>query len=345
MRGPEFTRRAALAMLAGAASATTPGAQGLPAALDISPGREKRLHDAAKGEGEVVVYSTAPPDDNKAFTTAFEARYGVPVKLWRSSSEDILTRAIAEFRAGRTQADVFLNTGVGLETLYREKQLQSVTSPHIEKLVTEAMPAHRQWAGVYLAPMVHLYNTNLIKQADLPKTWDDLLDARWKDKLAVEAADFDWFQLVVERIGREKGLALFRDIAQRNKVSVRKGHSLLANLVVAGEVPLALTTYQFTVEQLRLSGAPVDWFVIGPAVSAQVGVAIPTAPRHPNAALLFYDFLLSEGQDIMEKRHFITTRKESIAGAKIPIEIQDAAHVLDNATEWEDLYRKTFGFK
>ena len=92
----------------------------------------------------------------------------------------------------------------------------------------------------------------------MPTTWEGFLDPRWAGKLAIEAADFDWFQGVVETMGKERGLALFREIAAKQKISVRKGHTLLANLVVAGEIPLALTTYHFTTEQLRASGAPAD---------------------------------------------------------------------------------------
>ncbi len=315
------------------------------AAADLGPERGGRLLEAAKLEGEVVAYSTAPPEDNKALTEAFTARYGVPVKLWRSSSEDILLRAMAEAKAGRPQADVFINTGLGLEPMYREKLLQPIVSPYTSRLLPEAYPAHHEWVGFYLAPLVQLYNTNLVKAADLPKTYDDLLDPRWKDKLAIEAADFDWFQAVVEKIGRERGLALFREIVAKNRISVRKGHSLLANLVIAGEIPLALTVYQFTAEQLRASGAPVNWFVIPPAMAIQVGIGIGREAKHPNAAALLYDFLINEAQDLLQKRNFVATRKDIAAKAAFPIQVQDAVRVLDGAREWEELYRRTFNFR
>ncbi len=342
----EFARRAALAALfalcAATAAAQQPRAAMPAAAADMGPTREKGLLDAAKIEGEVVVYSTAPPDDNKAITGAFEARYGIPVKLWRGSSEEILQRVMAEAKAGRPQADAFINTGMGLEPMYRENLLRVVASPHKANFLPESNPAHGGWTGFYLATMVQAYNTGLVKKADLPKAWSDLLDPRWKGKLAIEAADTDWFQAVVENLGRDKGLALFRDIVAANKISVRKGHSLMANLVVAGEIPLALTTYQFTIEQMRASGAPIDWFVIPPSMSAQVGVGVAAEPRHPATAALFQDFLLDGVQDLLVKRQFITTRKDVFAKAPFPIVVQDAARALDGAQEWEDLFRKTF---
>ncbi len=307
--------------------------------------REQRWLAAARAEGEVVAYSTAPPQDNKALTDAFTARYAIPVKLWRSSSEDILRRAVAEARAGATQADAFLNTGMGLEALHREKLLQPFASPYVGSLIPAAYPAHHEWVGVYLALMVQLYNTNLVAKADLPKSFEDLLAPAWKGKLGIEATDYDWFQGAVQSLGRDKGLQLFRTLVARNGVSVRKGHSLLANLVVAGEVPLGLTVYQFTAEQLRQSGAPVDWFVIPPAQAIQVGVGVTRQPKHPNAAMLFADFLISGAQDVLAARNFYAVRQDIAAKIPFPLEVQDAARSLDGSAEWEELYKKTFGVR
>lgn len=304
--------------------------------------REARLLAAAKGEGELLVYSTAPPEDNKALTDAFEARYGIPVKLWRGSSEDILQRALAEAAAGRRLVDALINTGVGLETMHRESLLQRFDSPLKADLIPEAVLAHGEWTGFYLAPVVQFANLNAIRKADLPKSFDDLANPRWKDKLAVEAADSDWFQAVVENIGRDRGLALFHDIASRNRVSVRRGHSLIANLVTAGEVPLALTVYQFTAQQMKARGAPVEWFTLGPSMAAQVGVGIVRDALHPAAAALFHDFLIGHAQDLLSQRDFVASRKDIFAKASFPMKVQDAAATIDGAGEWEALFKKTF---
>jgi iron(III) transport system substrate-binding protein len=330
------------AFVAGAAALFSVGALAQqPAARAGDPAHDRLVQDAKK-EGEVVVYSTAPPSDNKAIVDGFEALYHIPVKLWRSSSEEILQRAIAEAGAGRTQVDAVINTGVGLEAMHREKLLQPIETSASAGLLPEAIPAHHEWVGVYLAPMVQLYNTQKIRKEDLPKTWDDLLAPRWKDKLAIEAADYDWFQAVVENLGRDRGLALFRKMVAQNKVSVRKGHSLLANLVVAGEVPLALTVYQFTADQLHASGAPVASFVIPPAMTIQVGVGLSKAPVHPHAAMLFRDYLIHEAQDMLAKRDFVPARATLAAHVPFQMKVQDAASVLDHSREWENLYRQIF---
>src|SRR6266702_4652816 len=76
-----------------------------------------------------------------------------------------------------------------------------------------------------------------------PTTWEDLLDPKWKGKLGIEQEDSDWLAGLFAEIGEAKGIKLFKEIVAKNGMSVRKGHTLLTQLVVSGEVPLALTVY------------------------------------------------------------------------------------------------------
>ena len=137
------------------------------------------------------------------------------------------------------------------------------------------------------------YNTKLIKKESLPKTYRDLLDQKWKGKLGVEGKDEDWFASVVDVTGGgENGLKFFRDLVATNGLSVRQGHTLLNNLVISGEVPLALNIYNYMPEQAKKKGAPIDWFAIEPAIARSNGVGVARHAPHPNAAMLFYEYLL-----------------------------------------------------
>jgi hypothetical protein len=126
-------------------------------------------------------------------------------------------------------------------------------------LIPQAITPHREWIATRLNIFTQAYNTNLVKKEELPKTYHDLLDPKWKGKLGIEAEDLDWFAVVIRQLGEEKGLKLFRDIVASNGLSVRKGHTLLTNLVASGEVPFALTVYGYKAEQLKNKGAPIDW--------------------------------------------------------------------------------------
>jgi iron(III) transport system substrate-binding protein len=230
-----------------------------------------------------------------------------------------------------------------LEPLYRENLLQEVKSPNLAGIIPQAIAPHRQWVAVYLSTFVQAYNTDLIRKESLPKTFYDLLRPQWKDKLGIEAEDFDWFAQVVMNIGEAQGLRLFRDIVASNGISVRKGHSLLTNLVVAGEVPLALSAYGFLAEQAKRRGAPLDWFVIPPTIARATAEGLARNAPHPYAAVLFFDFLIGEeGQQILASRQFVpVSRTIETPLNKGPIQLIDSAAMLDQARKWQDLFQKT----
>ena len=304
------------------------------------PDREQFLAQGAKKEGEVVVYTSLISEDLRVLSAAFEKKYGVKVKGWRAGSEKVLQRAITEARAGRHDADVIETNGPELESLYREKILQPLKSPHLKDLMPQAIRPHGQWVGTRINMFVQSYNTNLVKKEELPKTYADLANPRWKGRLGIEAEDEDWFATVVKEQGEEAGLRTFREIAKTNGFSVRKGHTLLAGLVASGEIPFALTTYSHGAEKMKQKGAPVQWFAIEPAIGRANGVAVVRRPAHPHAAALFVDFVLSpEGQAILERGGYVPANlKLGSRAQKLPLKFVDPATVLDEDAKWKKLY-------
>src|SRR5437870_10775695 len=305
--------------------------------------RQQKLIDGARKEKELTFYSSVPPQDIAALVAAFDKKYGVKVKVWRADSEGFLQRVLSEARARRFEVDVMAGSSSALEPLYRENLLQEVKSPYLADIRPEAIAPHRQWVAVYLSTFVQAYNTELVRKDSLPKTYYDLLRPQWKDKLGIEAEDFDWFAQVVMDIGEAQGLRLFRDIVASNGISVRKGHSLLTNLVVAGEVPLALTAYGFLAEQAKRKGAPLDWFVVPPVIARPTAGGRARHAPHPRAAGPFFEFLIGEeGQQILASRQFVpVSRTIETALNKGPLQIIDSAAILDQARKWQDLYQKT----
>ena len=335
----------ALALAGAIASAQPkPVATSTAAATHQGADRQQRLVEGAKKEGELLVYTSAPVDDMAAVTTAFEKKYGVKVKVWRAGSENVLQRTLTEGKAGRFEVDIIETNGPELETLHREKMLQKVNSPFLAEILPQARLPHDEWVSTRINIFAAVYNTKLLKKEDLPKTYQDLLDPKWKGKLGIEAEDADWFAGVVGDLGEEVGLKLFRDIVATNGISVRKGHTLLTNLVVSGEVPLALTAYNYKAEQLKNKGAPIDWFVLGKnAIARPNGVAVTLRAPHPNAAVLFYDFCLTDAQEILMKRDFVPTRKSLESSlTKIPLKFADVKTILDDGGKWDKLYKDVF---
>src|SRR6266700_819329 len=166
-------------------------------------------------------------------------------------------------------------------------------------LTLYAMPSHRAWVPKFLNVFVQAYNTSLVGKEDLPKSYAELANRKWKGRLGVEASDGEWYCGVLKNVGEERGARRFRDIAAMAGWSVRSGHTLLANLVASGEVPLALTVYSYRIEQLKSAGGPVEWFGIDPVIGRANGAGVSRRPPHPNAALLFYEYLISDAQPLM----------------------------------------------
>ncbi len=302
--------------------------------------RSQRLAEGARREGTLNLYTSLTVDDMAVLNGAFEKKYGVKVRMWRAASDKVVQRTIAENRASRYEVDVIELNAPSLEILRREGLLQAVRSPHHADLIPAAVPAHKEWVGARLSVFVHAFNTRLVRKDELPASYSDLLHPRWKGRLGIEASDEDWFAAIVQSLGEEKGLKLFRDLAAGNGFTVRKGHTLLTNLVVAGEVPFALTVYNFTAEQLKQKGAPLDWFVLPPAIARANGVAVARRAANPHAALLYYEFMIGgEGQQILLKRDFVpASRRVDTALNRGPLTIIDPALIVDQGERWAKLY-------
>jgi ABC-type Fe3+ transport system substrate-binding protein len=264
------------------------------------------LVDAARKEGSVNVYTSNAAPTIQALVADFEKRYGVRVNLWRASSIKVLQRLAAEKKANRWDFDAVSVSGLEIEALYREGLLQEIRSSSHAEMLEGTVPAHRGWGPQFINVFVQAYNTSLVRKQDLPKRWSDLLDARWKGKLGAEAASAEWYCAVV----RNQSIDVLQQIVARNGVSVHPGNSVLANMVISGQVPLALSNYSHIVDDAKERGAPIDSFTIEPVIGRANGIGVSRKPPHPNAALLFYEYNLGEAQPLMVKLHYLSPLKK-----------------------------------
>lgn len=330
---------AACAMLAPHALAQQPAGADAVRALALYQGadRHARLLEAAKREGELNVYHAYPR--LTAVLDAYSKKYGIKVKAWRSGSEAILQRITSEYRGGRFEADIVQNNAPEMEAAHREKLLQEVRSPYTADLIPQALPGHREWAGITLDVWSAAYNTEKVKKADLPRSYQDLQDPKWKGRLGIEANNHAWFATLVGELGEDKGTKLFNNIMAANGLSARKGHSLLANLVASGEVPLALTVYNWNPEQLKAKGSPIEGHFIQPVIAQPSTIALMKRAPHPAAALLFYDFMLNEGQRMLhENSYVVTSTRLPSPVAGMEIKYIDPALALDSQDKWLKMF-------
>jgi iron(III) transport system substrate-binding protein len=311
-----------------------------PALLrSAAPDRATKLIAAAKLEGSLTLYTSIAEKDLKPLIEPFEKKYGIKVNTWRASGDSVMNRIISETRAKRYNVDVVHAGAVELEVLSREKMLQPIASPHFADLMPGSVPVHKEWAATIYSLWVQAYNTGTVKKAELPTSYADLLNPRWKGRLGYEVENIDWFVTVVQSMGEAKGLQFFRDLAASNGVSVRKGHTNLTNMVAAGEVPMALTVYNYMPEQLKKKGAPIDSVVIQPAVARANAVGVTRNAQRPAAAALFMDYLLGEGQPTYAELEYLPANtKVPSALRNYKILMVDPAESLDRREKWRKLY-------
>lgn len=302
--------------------------------------RNQKILEAAQKEQTVTVYSALRPSLLRVIIEPFEKKYNIKVKSWRSGSDTVMQRVITEANGKRYDADVVMATSPQMEAIYREKLFQPVYSPYQADVMPGGVPAHRQWAMGMLNVWGVAYNTEQIKKADLPKTYQDLLDPKWKGKLGVEGKVREWYMTTIKNMGEDKGQQLFKEIVSKNGVSVRHGMSLLNNLVVAGEVPMAISMYVDLPETGKKAGKPIDWIVLEPVVGMAFNVAITKNTPHPNAALLFYDYMLSPEtqKTIADLSIYPASTKVTNPYPKLNVKIVDPVDAINHYDQWTKMY-------
>ena len=311
--------------------------------LQRAADRDQRLRDGARREGTVVLYTSLAPPESGPLTQAFEKKHGVKVELWRANSEKVTQRTVTEARGRRHVVDVIETIGTDLERMAREKIFAEFHSPHIADLLPSAIPAHRAWMPDRLSYLGVAYNTRLVRQADLPKTLEGFADARWKGKVGIESSDVVWLAGIVKAWGRERGMKFMQALADM-KPDVRTGHTLLTQLVSAGEIPVGLTVYSSGVTSAKRAGAPIEWTPIEPVIAQPLGLALARNAPHPHAALLFADYVLSsEGQELF---HALgrppASQKVKSALGNFDAVMMDPGIELDENAAWEKIWNALF---
>jgi iron(III) transport system substrate-binding protein len=316
------------------ARAQTAAADNSAIYMDQGADRGERLIAKAREEGTLTLYTSMATTESGPLALAFEKKYGVKVQVWRALSENVLQRALTEARGGRRGR---------VEALVREGVAAQFNSSHIADLPAWAIPAHRRWFGDRANLWVVGYNTDKIKREELPAALEGFADPRWKGRLALEATDSDWMYGVVSFMGEARGLEFFRRLAAL-KPEMRKGHVLVAQLVAAGELPLCLTTYSGNANSIKAKGGPIDWAAVEPLVGRPQAIAVAANAPHPNAALLFADFVLSpEGQQLLgDLGRVPSSRTQTTLLDTHKYVMVDPIKSLAEAPKWEALWNELF---
>jgi iron(III) transport system substrate-binding protein len=306
--------------------------------------RQQRLIEGAKQEGRVTYYSGMIVNQAlRPLTAAFQKKYPfIKMSHWRGDSEDILTRVSTEMRASNLVADVIEGTGVG-ELAVQAGLAQPVWSPQLADIPDFIRDPRRLWAPTRMSYFGIAYNTRLVAAGAAPKTYDDLLDPKWKGKMAWPALTPVGAPLFITNLrlswGEDKTMAYLQRLRTQNIVNFGAGNPrTLVDRVIAGEYPIALQIFAHHPLISAGKGAPVTAQLLPPVASASGALVIPKGSRHPHAALLLMDFLLSqEGQQILAAAEYLPVRRDVDPVAQIAPIVPSRAGIVENFVTPENL--------
>lgn len=250
--------------------------------------------EGAKKEGKVVWYGSMQLEQALPLVRKFEQKYSfLKVEYLRDKGEGSANRIMTEARARTHRADVILAKLRAIVLLKKREMLAPYKSAEHKFIPERFRDPDGYWTTFYTSVLVVGYNSKLVNDHEVPKNYQALLSSRWRREIGIDSYDYDWFTGLLEVMGKENGTAYMKKLAALEPI-MRAGHTLLAQLLIGGEFPLAIQ-YPNEVEWMKRKGAPVNWAKMDfPAPTSLTSIGMLAKAPNPNAGKLLYDFLLSE---------------------------------------------------
>ncbi|MFC1815901.1 ABC transporter substrate-binding protein [Thermodesulfobacteriota bacterium] len=308
-------------------------------ALYKGPDRQQILEEGARKEGKLTFYTTNTYA--RHIVNGFQKKYPyIKVTLWRAGTRKFLPRLFEEYKVRKYSVDVLGPSKVAGAVLDEADIYQPFYSPelaYIEEDVIKMSPGGGAFSAGHFQSGVGLgYNTNLIKKNQLPKTYQELLDPKWKGKLAIVGSEtgVNWMAAILSAHGEE---FLKQIRKQKFDVHMVSGRAL-NDMIIAGEYAFSPTIFDSHVNLSKKRGAPVDWIPLEPVSSSLNQIALPKHSTHPHAALLYIDFDLSKtAGEIYKAGGYNSPRKDIISlrpykkyyGFKTTKEVAELADLFD----------------
>jgi ABC-type Fe3+ transport system substrate-binding protein len=311
---------------------------------------------AAKKEGEVVWYTTQIIAQLvRPMSAAFEKTYGIKVRSTRANSTELSVKIINESQAGKPQSDVFDGTSTVVVLKKEGYVLKWLPDP------AKAYPAqYKDLEGYWVANNLYFltpgFNTGLIPKGTEPRTYEDLLDPRWRGKMAWSTSPTSsggpgFIGTVLTEMGEDKGMAYLRELAKQKVVNVGSAAREVLDQVIAGEYLIGLQIFNHHTVISAKKGAPVDWIRMEPVTGTLSVLSVHKDAPHPNAAKLLADFIISpQGQQIFRAAEYLPadpavpalTPSLEAEGGKFRARFFTPEQTEDKMPEWKKVYDDLF---
>jgi iron(III) transport system substrate-binding protein len=255
--------------------------------------RESKILEGARREGKLIYYGTTAVDHIQRVFAEFKKKYPfIEVADYRSGSVNVYNKVTTEARAKRYEVDVIDLEPGEVYGITKVGLIDRYLSPSRKGIAPEFMDKQGYWTTFYHLAVVLGFNTDKVKKDEAPRSYDDLLDPKWKGRMSLDQTDFHLFGTLYEYWGREKALSYFRRLAE-NEPSMRRGKTLQAQILGAGEVHIAPFLYGYRPLTMKREKAPVDISLLKPVLSVPTYLLLAKNASHPHSAALFLDWALS----------------------------------------------------
>jgi iron(III) transport system substrate-binding protein len=306
--------------------------------------REQILIAGARAEGKVVWYTSLAGSSYRELAQGFEKKYpGVKVDVYRAASNELMARITAEAKARQYLVDTIETTLPLLKSLREDGLLAVYTSPHLAKYPAHAKESAGKglyYWGINRESFIGVgYNPKLIPSSAVPKNFAGLLNPQLKGKMGLTTSDTGVRMMgaILKFKGEEFARKLKAQDVSLHSVSGRA----MADMAIAGEVPLSPSIFRDHAMESKGKGAPIDWVAMEAVPTNAGATTIVYRAPHPHAAVLMADFILSpEGLKILENLEFGNPSKDFGFKRWYPEAGLNAAQYDKEATAWQKALRE-----
>jgi iron(III) transport system substrate-binding protein len=311
--------------------------------------RQRNLEALAKKEGRVIFYGVTGAAETTKLVAAFRERYPqITVDNYRAGGAALTSKILTEFRAGK-MADVIILNPTPAWVLIDRGLVNPYSSPALEAVRDEFRSPTNLWVVMSHYLLVTGYNTRSLAKESLPGSYQDLLNKKWTKQIGIDQTDWDWFQVLANSWGERNAVDFLQGLMSLQP-NVRRGHTLQAQLLAAGEFSISSVLYDYRVKQMKLQGAPIDGIVLPPAVVQPDIVLQAKGGPHPNAAALLMDWLLSREAQTLVEQDFRRNSARKDLGKEFdqwikgkPMQVMTPEKLGPKSDHFIDLYKKIVG--
>jgi iron(III) transport system substrate-binding protein len=253
--------------------------------------REEMLKAGAKKEGKLIWYTSLTA--HRDIANVFEARYpGIKVETYRASGNDLTRRILSEAQARRNLADLIETTPPTLMVMRDNKLLIPYFSPYLVNYPADAKEESDKDRVLWTTDRESIislgYNRNLIRAADVPKSFADLAKPEFKGKIAV-SGDSTGVRFLGAVI-RAKGEEFLKQLRALNMKMHMISGGAIHELMAAGEMPMSISIFRNHVLAAQPKGAPTEWVPLDLNTTNSGGVALPAATNNPTGRCCWRTF-------------------------------------------------------